>query len=131
MRRGRATEVVNEGDDTLTESCKGAISFMVIEISFGSLQKIRVGEVVEDGRSWDGLRQRVVPQVGFFVFLSKRWGSAELIVSTSQKGICDVFRCWYTIASADNCVGLGESEHQKLCTLREITQPPHSRRLTN
>jgi hypothetical protein len=31
--------VMDEGDDTLTESCEGAVNFMVIEMMFGSLQK--------------------------------------------------------------------------------------------
>jgi hypothetical protein len=33
---------VDEGDDTLTESCEGAVNFMVIEIRVGSLQELPV-----------------------------------------------------------------------------------------
>ena len=45
--RGRGIGVVNEGDDTLTESCEGAINFMVIETRDGSLQERPVDGVVE------------------------------------------------------------------------------------
>jgi hypothetical protein len=39
---------VDEGDDdTLTESCEGAINFMVIEMEVGSLQKLPFRDVVE------------------------------------------------------------------------------------
>ena len=39
---------MDEGDDdTLTESCEGAINFMVIEMEVGSLQKLPFGDVVE------------------------------------------------------------------------------------
>jgi hypothetical protein len=40
---------VDDGDDTLTESCEGAVNFMVIEIRAGSLQKLPFGDVVEVG----------------------------------------------------------------------------------
>jgi len=39
-RGGRTTS--SEGDDTLTESCEGAVNFMVIEIRVGSLQELPV-----------------------------------------------------------------------------------------
>jgi len=42
MRGGREVKVVDEGDDTLTESCEGAVNFMVIEIRVGSLQELPV-----------------------------------------------------------------------------------------
>jgi hypothetical protein len=35
-------KVMDGGDDTLTESCEGAVSFMVIEIRVGSLQELPV-----------------------------------------------------------------------------------------
>jgi hypothetical protein len=38
---------VDEGDDTLTESCEGAVNFMVVEMRVGSLQKLPFGDVVE------------------------------------------------------------------------------------
>jgi len=43
VRIGRGVRVVDGGgDDTLTESCEGAVSFMVIEIRVGSLQELPV-----------------------------------------------------------------------------------------
>jgi len=42
MRMGQGVRVVDGGDDTLTESCEGAVSFMVIEIRVGSLQELPV-----------------------------------------------------------------------------------------
>jgi hypothetical protein len=42
VRGGKAIRAVGEGDDTLTESCEGAVNFMVIEIRVGSLQELPV-----------------------------------------------------------------------------------------
>jgi hypothetical protein len=42
VRGGLGGRVVDEGDDTLTESCEGAVNFMVIEIRVGSLQELPV-----------------------------------------------------------------------------------------
>jgi hypothetical protein len=43
VRGGRVVRVVDEGNDTLTESCEGAVNFMVIEIRrVGSLQELPV-----------------------------------------------------------------------------------------
>jgi len=84
---------VNEGDDTLTESCEGAVSLMVIEIRLGSLQKLPFGEVVEDGRLWDGLGRRLaLYHKSGFCFLSRRLGSAEMLVdaTTSQDEISGI-----------------------------------------
>jgi hypothetical protein len=36
--RTRCTKVLDVGDDTFTESCEGAVNFMVIETRGGSLQ---------------------------------------------------------------------------------------------
>ena len=51
VRGGLGGRVVDEGDDTLTESCEGAVNFMVIEIRVGSLQELPGGGggVVENG----------------------------------------------------------------------------------
>ena len=38
---------MDDGNDTLTESCEGAVNFMVIEMEVGSLQKLPFGGVVE------------------------------------------------------------------------------------
>jgi hypothetical protein len=42
VRGGRVVRIVDEGNDTLTESCEGAVNFMVIEIRVGSLQELPV-----------------------------------------------------------------------------------------
>jgi hypothetical protein len=65
---------VDEGDDTLTESCEDAINFMVIEIRVGSLQELPVVKVVENGLCGMGMRQAEMvgtTQAGFFVFIKK------------------------------------------------------------
>jgi hypothetical protein len=47
VRGGRDIKVVDDGNDTLTESCEGAVSFMVIEIRVGSWQELPVVVVLE------------------------------------------------------------------------------------
>lgn len=64
---------MNEGDDTLTESCEGAISFMVIEISFRSWQKLPFGDVIKYGRVV-GWVAPVGTTIRYFVFYQKDWG---------------------------------------------------------
>ena len=61
---------MNEGDDTLTESCEGAVNFMVVEMRERSLHQVRLGDVV----SVDCGQRR--PKVGttdaFFAFNAQR-----------------------------------------------------------
>jgi len=40
----RDIRVVGQDDDTLTESCEGAVKIMVIEMKVGSLQKLPFGD---------------------------------------------------------------------------------------
>ena len=45
--RGMEVKVVDKGNDTLTESCEGAVNFMVIEMGDGSWPKLSPLTVVE------------------------------------------------------------------------------------
>jgi len=47
MRGSRGVRVVDESDDTLTESSEGAVNFMVVEILDGSLHQVRLWECCE------------------------------------------------------------------------------------
>jgi hypothetical protein len=49
VRGSRGIRVVDEGDDTLTESCEGAINFMVVEVRVGSLHDLPFDDVIEVG----------------------------------------------------------------------------------
>ncbi len=70
--------MINESNDTLTESCEGAVNFMVIERKVGSLQKAPLGDVVEEmNAGWPS--RGLVPLEGFCFFIKKdgSWRSAE------------------------------------------------------
>lgn len=78
--------MLNESDDTLTESCEGAVNFMVMERTVGSLQKSSPWCYVEDGEC--GI---VKPRIcfcatrGVFVFLSEKTGrSAEKVAHLTE-----------------------------------------------
>ena len=74
---------MDEGDDdTLTESCEGAINFMVIEMEVGSLQKLPFGDVVEVkfGAGWDAVRPKIwvcITDRGRFDFVFYEWISRQ------------------------------------------------------
>jgi hypothetical protein len=66
VRAGPGVRVVGEGegDDTLTESCEGAVTFMVIEIRVGSLQELPVVVVLSVWTGLCGMRCAVKPKGG-------------------------------------------------------------------
>lgn len=69
MRGGRGIRVVDESDDTLTESCEGAVNFMVVEMKDKSLHQVHLGEVVN---VVCGLRRPKVGTTNYFRSACKR-----------------------------------------------------------
>ena len=64
---------IAEGNDTLTESCGGAVSFMVIEMLVGSLHKLPEMRFEDENFEMRSSRRRMVSQRrrGFFCFYLK------------------------------------------------------------
>jgi hypothetical protein len=70
MRGSLGLRLVDEGDDTLTESCEGAVNFMVIEMRERSLHQVHLWEMfvrVFDLRAAQA-EGWVPPEMGFFCF---------------------------------------------------------------
>lgn len=73
MRGSLGVRSIDEGDeDTLTESCEGAVNFMVIEMMDGSL--LELPEMRSEGKDCDAVKAegRITAQAGGFLLLSKK-----------------------------------------------------------
>jgi hypothetical protein len=81
-------------DDTLTESCEGAVNFMVIEIRVGSLQELPSGGVVVEVSGWIGVRDKMRsrPKGGQVGSTISGWGYFVFINGKKRDGWMDQLR---------------------------------------
>lgn len=86
MRGSLNDRAIDEGEDTLTESCEGAVNFMVIEMMDGSL--LELPGLRSGGKGWEmRSRPKVVPRTGGnFCFYQKDPSSVDQLRARAVGG---------------------------------------------